>query len=109
MLMSTQFDFVSVVKKPNIYFDGLSISRTIQFKNGIKKTIGVILPTERPLTFETHVPERIEIISGKCHVQIANDLEGQIYYAGQSFYVPRNSHFSIMTDDVLDYICHLED
>ena len=38
MLMSTQFDFVSVVKKPNIYFDGLSISRTIQFKNGIKKT-----------------------------------------------------------------------
>ncbi|TCB53923.1 pyrimidine/purine nucleoside phosphorylase [Acinetobacter terrestris] len=106
--MSTQFDFVSVVKKPNICFDGLSISRTIQFKNGIKKTIGVILPTERPLTFETHVPERIEIISGKCHVQITNDLESQVYYAGQSFYVPRKSRFSIMTDDVLDYICHLE-
>ena len=46
--MSTQFDFVSVVKKPNIYFDGLSISRTIQFKNGIKKKLGVILPKERP-------------------------------------------------------------
>ena len=107
--MSTQFDFVSVVKKPNIYFDGLSISRTIQFKNGTKKTIGVILPTESPLTFETNVPERIEIISGKCHVQLENDVQGQIYYAGQSFYVPRNSRFKIREDEVLDYICHLED
>ncbi len=43
----------------------------MQFEDGTKKTLGVILPTEQPLTFETHVPERMEIISGECRVKIA--------------------------------------
>ncbi len=82
----------------------------IQFylKTVLKKTLGVILPTEQPLTFETHVPERMEIISGECRVKIANNEEAELFRAGQSFYVPGNSTFKIETDDVLDYVCHLE-
>ncbi|MEG0197245.1 MAG: pyrimidine/purine nucleoside phosphorylase, partial [Acinetobacter sp.] len=32
----------------------------------------------------------------------------ELFRAGQSFYVPGNSRFKIETDEVLDYVCHLE-
>lgn len=107
--MSTQFNFVSVQKKSNIHFDGCSISHVIELTDGRKKTLGVILPTERPLVFETVVAERIEIVSGKCLVQIGNNTESQTYHAGESFYVPKKTQFTIITDDIIDYVCHLED
>ena len=107
-MSSTQFDHVTVIKKSNVYFGGACISHTVQFEDGTKKTLGVILPTEQPLTFETHVPERMEIISGECRVKIADSNESELFRAGQSFYVPGNSVFRIETDEVLDYVCHLE-
>ncbi len=103
-----QFNQVTVIKKANIYFDGKCISHTIQFDDGSKKTVGVILPTEKPLIFETHVPERMEIISGECRVKIADQAESELYRAGQSFYVPGSSRFSIETVEPIDYVCHLE-
>lgn len=107
--MSTQFNFVSVKKKSNIHFDGCAVSHVIELKDGTKKTIGVILPTERPLVFETLVAERIEIVSGKCLVQIGKSRESQTYHAGESFYVPKNTQFKIIADNIIDYVCHLED
>ena len=95
--MSSQFDHVSVIKKSNVYFGGSCISHTVQFADGTKKTLGVILPTEQALTFETHVPERMEIISGECRVRIADSEEQELFRAGQSFYVPGNSKFKIET------------
>ena len=80
----------------------------MQFEDGTKKTLGVILPTEQALTFQTHVPERMEIISGECRVQIGDKTESELFRAGQSFYVPGNSRFKIETDEVLDYVCHFE-
>ena len=80
----------------------------MQFEKKKKKTLGVILPTAHALTLETHVPERMEIISGECRVKIADSEESELFRAGQSFYVPGNSRFSIETDEVLDYVCHLE-
>ncbi|RYZ87753.1 MAG: pyrimidine/purine nucleoside phosphorylase [Moraxellaceae bacterium] len=103
-----QFDQVTVIKKANIYFDGKCISHTVQFDDGSKKTVGVILPTENPLVFETHVPERMEIISGECRVRIADQVDSELYRAGQSFYVPGSSRFYIETLEPLDYVCHLE-
>lgn len=103
-----QFDQVTVIKKSNIYFNGKCISHTIQFDDGSKKTVGVILPTEKPLTFETHVPERMEIISGECRVKVADQAESELYRAGQSFYVAGNSRFEIETTEPVDYVCHLE-
>ena len=40
----SQFNNVAVVKKANVYFDGKCVSHTVQFADGGKKTIGVILP-----------------------------------------------------------------
>ena len=106
--MSTQYDHVSVVKKSNVYFGGLCISHTVQFEDGTKKTLGVILPSEEALTFETHVTERIEIVSGKCLVRIADQEEMEVYSSGESFTVPANSRFSLQSSEVVDYVCHLE-
>lgn len=106
--MSVQFDYVSVVKKSNVYFNGVCVSHTVQFEDGTKKTLGVILPSDQVLTFETHVPERMEIISGECRVRIAGSEHAELFRAGQSFYVPGESTFKIETDQVLDYVCHLE-
>ena len=106
--MSNQFDHVSVIKKSNVYFGGLCISHTVQFEDGTKKTLGVILPTEQALTFETHVAEHIEIVSGQCQVKIGLQTEMRLYHAGESFDVPANSRFSMMASEVVDYICHLE-
>ena len=58
--------------------------------------------------YKRQVPERMEIISGECRVKIADSEESELFRAGQSFYVPGNSRFKIETDDVLDYVCHLE-
>lgn len=106
--MSAQFDHVSVIKKSNVYFSGACISHTVQFADGTKKTLGVILPTAEPLTFETNAPERMEVISGECYVQFADAQEAELFRAGQSFYVPGNSAFKISTKEVLDYVCHYE-
>jgi len=107
--MQNQFDSVSIRKKANVHFEGHSVSHMIEFEDGTKKTLGVILPTTTSLTFKTHVPERIEIISGKCTVQIGDEPEAKIYSSGESFNVPENSKFKIMTDEVIDYICHLDE
>lgn len=106
--MSEQFDFVSIKKKANVHFNGTSISHILVLKDGTKKTLGVILPSEEPLTFKTHLAERIEIISGQCSVQIADDPEMQIYASGESFQIPANSQFRIHTSEIVDYVCHFE-
>lgn len=105
--MSTQLDFVTVYKKPNIYFQGRSISYAIECADGTKKTLGVLLATEKPLTFETHVAERIEIITGSCQVWIGNNENFQVFSEGEEFYVDANSRFRLKTDNFVDYVCHL--
>lgn len=105
--MSNQFDSVSITKKASVHYKGHSVSHLIQLDDGTRKTLGVILPTDKPLIFKTHVPERIEIISGKCRVQIGDEPEAKIYSSGESFYVPENSQFRLIADEVIDYICHL--
>lgn len=105
--MSQQLDSVSIYKKPNIHFNGRSISYLVEFKDGSKKTLGVLLPTEKPLTFETHIPERIEIISGKCLIRIG-DGEFKTLVEGEILNIPENCRFSMQSSEVVDYICHLE-
>ena len=63
--MSSQFDHVSVIKKSNVYFGGSCISHTVQFADGTKKTLGVILLSEQALTIEKHVTESMEKSSGE--------------------------------------------
>ncbi|WP_034587360.1 pyrimidine/purine nucleoside phosphorylase [Acinetobacter sp. ANC 7454] len=106
--MSGQFDFVSILKKPRIHSNGCCISHCIQMPDGSQKTLGVFLPTEQPIVFETTLAERLEIISGECLVQIGDDAYYQRYVPGQSFYVPKHSQFRLLCNEIVDYVCHFE-
>ena len=44
--MSDKIDNISVVKKANVFFDGKCVSHTVQFADGTRKSVGVILPKE---------------------------------------------------------------
>ncbi|MGV0998502.1 MAG: pyrimidine/purine nucleoside phosphorylase [Fluviibacter sp.] len=99
-----QYDNVSVVKAANVYFDGKCVSHTIQFVDGTKKTVGVILPSS--LTFNTAAPEVMEGVGGACRVRLKGDTEWTTYVSGQSFNVPGNSSFEITCDEPYHYVCH---
>jgi hypothetical protein len=59
----SKFDNVAVTKQANVYFDGKCVSHTVQFADGTKKSVGVILPST--LTFNTGAPEIMETVSGE--------------------------------------------
>jgi uncharacterized protein YaiE (UPF0345 family) len=99
-----QYDNVSVVKAANVYFDGKCVSHTIEFTDGTKKTVGVILPSS--LTFNTGAPEVMEGVGGDCRVRLNGETEWKAYGAGQSFDVPANSSFEIACDEPYHYVCH---
>jgi hypothetical protein len=101
----SQFDNVAVTKKANVYFDGKCVSHTVQFADGSKKSVGVILPAT--LTFNTGAPEIMETVAGACRVKLAGESEWTAYGAGQSFSVPGNSSFEIeVTGEPYHSVCH---
>lgn len=104
MSASEQFDGVSVIKKANVYFDGACVSHTVVFPDGTRKTLGVILPSS--LDFNTGAPEIMDVIEGRCSVQLAGSDVVTEYGAGQSFSVPAQSRFHIVTLETLSYVCH---
>ena len=61
---------VYVDKLANIYFEGNVISRNIFFKDGSRKTLGVMLPGK--YEFNTNARELMEIISGKLSLKLQN-------------------------------------
>ncbi len=102
-----KFEDVSVVCKANVYFDGKVISHTINFKDGSKKTIGLLYPGA--YTFNTGVPEKMEIIAGECTVKVKGETATKVYQAGTAFNVPGNSSFDIsIAGGITEYICSFE-
>jgi uncharacterized protein YaiE (UPF0345 family) len=100
----SQFDNVSVIKKANVYFDGRCVSHTVQFADGTKKSVGVILPAT--LTFNTGVPEIMECVAGACRYKIKGG-DWQASQAGESFTVPGNTSFDIeVSGEPYHYVCH---
>jgi uncharacterized protein YaiE (UPF0345 family) len=102
--MNNQFDGVSVLKQANVYFDGKCVSHTVQFADGTKKSVGVILPAN--LTFNTGVPEIMEGVAGSCRVRLKGESEWKMYGAGESFSVPGDSSFDIEVTEPYHYVCH---
>jgi hypothetical protein len=101
----SQFDNVAVLKQANVYFDGKCVSHAVQFADGSKKSVGVILPST--LTFNTGAPEIMETVAGSCRVKLAGESEWKDYGAGQSFNVPGNSSFDIeVSGEPYHYVCH---
>ena len=101
------FKNVSVVKKANVYFDGGVTSRTINFANGEKKTLGIIQPGE--FSFDTGKKEIMDILSGECEVLLAGEDQWQRYAAGDTFEIPANSNFKIKAITLTDYCCSFVD
>jgi uncharacterized protein YaiE (UPF0345 family) len=104
MAEALSFSGVTVECKANVYFDGKVVSHTVQFADNTKKTIGLIYPGT--YTFNTGVPEKMEIIAGTCRAKLAGQSEWTSYVAGTFFCVPGNSSFDIeVSAGIAEYIC----
>ena len=101
----SRYDNVAVFKKANVYFDGKCVSHTVQFADGTKKSVGVILPGPA-LTFNTGVPEIMEGVAGACRYKLKGG-EWKACGAGERFEVPGNSSFEIeVAGEPYHYVCH---
>ena len=110
-MSATTYDHVSVVKNATISYDGRCSSHTVLFGDGRKKMLGIVLPCDEQVCeylFATHTSERIEILSGECEVKIAGEEDFTYYREGQAFMVAGNSSFELRTEQIVQYICHLE-
>lgn len=98
-------DVVSVNAGANVYFDGKCVSHTVTLGDGVRKSVGVIMPST--LTFSTGAPEVMECVAGKCRFRLAGDSEWQAVGAGEAFSVPGDSSFEIeVSVEPFHYICH---
>ena len=99
---------VEVSKSANIYFKGKVISRNIFFKDGSKKTLGVMLVGE--YEFKTISKEVLEIISGKLNFKVDGTDNWQLVKEGMSFNVPKKSSFKVKVLELVNYTCsYIED
>ncbi len=99
-----RFDDVTVICKANIFFEGKVMSHTVLFKDGSKKTIGLIQPGS--FKFNTDAPEKMEITVGNCLVRRAGERQWNSFSAGEYFQVPGESWFEIVVDgNIMEYIC----
>ena len=109
MAITAKIDGIAVTTQANVYFDGKCVSHSIQFADGTKKSVGVILPAT--LTFNTGAPEIMEGVAGSCRVRMkgpdGNPGDWKTYAAGESFNVPGNASFDIeVAGEPYHYICH---
>ena len=100
----SQFDNVMVVKKANVYFDGKCVSHTVEFADGTKKSVGVIMPAT--LKFNTGAPEIMETVAGSCRYRLQGE-DWKTCPTGEAFSIPGNSSFDIeVSDEPYHYVCH---
>ncbi|WP_345992688.1 pyrimidine/purine nucleoside phosphorylase [Sulfurimonas sp. HSL-1716] len=99
----SKFTNVDVVKEANIYFDGKVTSRTVEFSNGEKKTLGIMQVGE--YTFGTGDAEIMEILQGEFSVKLPGSDAFVDMSAPCEFNVPANSSFDIKVKTITDYCC----
>jgi purine/pyrimidine-nucleoside phosphorylase len=95
---------VTVTTQANVYFDGKCVSHGIQFPDGTRKSVGVVLPST--LTFNTGAPEIMECVAGGCEYRLAGSHEWLSSSPGDRFSVPGQSSFDIRVTEAYHYICH---
>ena len=103
----TQFSNVTVIKKANVYDGGKVTSRTVQFADGSRKTLGIMLPGD--YSFNTAAAELMEILAGELSVQLPGSSDWQTIKGGESFEVPANSSFNLNVTQLVDYCCSYYD
>jgi len=99
----TKFENVEVEIAGNSYFDGAVTSRTVNFADGSKKTLGFMLPGE--YEFGTAAAELMEITSGELDVKLPGSDAWVSIKGGESFSVPADSKFQVKVKSVTDYCC----
>jgi purine/pyrimidine-nucleoside phosphorylase len=99
----TTLDNVSVATQANVYFGGKCVSYTVTDANGVRKSVGVILPSS--LRFTTGAPEVMELTAGSCRVKLPGS-DWQAFSGGQSFNAPGDAAFEIEVTETLHYVCH---
>ena len=98
------FTQVEVATKSNLYFDGKVISRTINFADGTRKTLGILFAGT--YSFDTAVAERMEITTGTCKVRLAGVSDWTEYSTDSWFDIPAESSFEIsVSENIAEYIC----
>lgn len=98
---------VEIVLKANIYFDDGVISHTILHSDGRKQTVGSIRAGK--YHFNTDAAEQMDILAGTCSVILDGAQKTQVYSAGQTFYVPAKSGFTITVEQGLaEYLCSFD-
>ena len=74
----------TVATQANVYFDGKCVSHTVTLADGVRKSVGVILPAT--LTFNTGAPEIMETVAGKATIKLSSAevarVEGVLKQAG---------------------------
>ena len=98
-----KFTNVNVNKLANVYFEGNVISRNIFFKDGSRKTLGVMLPGK--YEFNTVSRELMEIISGKLSLKLQNTDDWKLIEKGMNFNVSKNSSFEVEVFELVNYNC----
>ncbi len=98
-----EFNDVTVVKKANVYFDGGVTSRTIVFRDGSRKTLGIMLPGD--YEFSTGDREIMEILSGELEVLLPGATAWKSVRGGETFEVPAQSRFGLKVRSLTDYCC----
>lgn len=99
----SKFENVTVVKAANVYFEGKVTSRTVEFPDGTKKTLGIMMPGE--YEFGTEAAEVMEILTGDLAVLLPGNDEWQAIKGGESFDVPANASFKLVIKEITDYCC----
>ncbi len=98
-----RFENVNIERAGNSYFEGAVTSRTVNFTDGSKKTLGFMLPGE--YEFSTVAPELMEITSGELDVKLPGSDRWVSIKGNESFDVPANSKFQVHVKMVTDYCC----
>ena len=98
-----RYENVNVDKLANIYFEGNVISRNIFFRDGSRKTLGVMLPGI--YEFNTDAKELMEIISGKLNLKLQNFQDWKLIEKGMDFIIPQNSSFKVEVLELVNYTC----
>jgi len=97
------FENVSVEIQGNSYFDGAVTSRTINFADGSRKTLGYMQIGD--YEFGTAEAELMEITAGDLEYKLADSNEWIAVKSGESFNVPANSKFNVKVKTITDYCC----
>ncbi|MDH4944881.1 pyrimidine/purine nucleoside phosphorylase [Sulfurimonas sp. C5] len=98
----SKFENVTIVKEANIYDGGKVSSRTVEFADGTRKTLGVMLPGE--YTFNTAEAEIMEMMSGELDIKLPGE-DWKTLNTPETFNVPANSSFDLKIKTVTDYCC----